>query len=725
MSYVHRGFLVVLAAVTLSFAPSLISDGFAQGRARAVRGAVPSTITAETPSTPLTPTTPTAANFTANQMEFYLSDDTIAYVRPGLKIKVNSITIPADRKPVVDITVTDNFNNPLDRLGMSTPGAVSISFILAKWEHEKGYFTSYTTRTQTVPAGYPNAGASAVQASADSGGTWTALELGHYTYKFRTALPADYPTGQTHTLGIYAARNLTAEIGKTYYANIEHDFRPDGQAVTQKWDRINQETSCHNCHTEGLAFHGGSRRNVKLCAMCHNPQTVDPDTGESQDMDVIIHKIHRGANLPSVQAGKPYIIVGHNQSVHDYSHIVYPQDIRNCQNCHVGTVPSKAPSQAHVFMTEPTRQACGSCHDNINWVTGEGHAAGPQLNDDRCGNCHQPDGPEFGASVLGAHTIPTKSEQLLGLNAKIVSVSNVKPGEKPTIVFKITNNDGSAVDGTKLATFAPILAGPTTDYVKYFREDARSRAIFDAAAGTTTYTFTNAIPADMGGTWAFSADIYRNATITRADGEADITQRESAFNPIHYAAATGKLHPRRTVSTTDTCNSCHDTLALHGGQRMNLDECVICHNPVTTDEARRPAAAGAAESVSMAYMIHRIHSGHFLSRDFTVYGFGGTPHNYNHVGYPTGLTDCAACHVGNSHQLPPPVGTVPTVAPREFFSPMGPGTAACLGCHDTRDAAAHAFLNTAFFPGTTAPAESCAACHGPGSDNSVDRVHSK
>ncbi|MFN2442143.1 MAG: hypothetical protein ABR517_05620, partial [Thermoanaerobaculia bacterium] len=146
MSYVHRGFLVVLAAVTLSFAPSLISDGFAEGRARAVRGGA-ATIAAETP------TTPTTASFTVNQMEYYLSDDTIAFVRPGLKIKVNSITIPADRKPVVDITVTDNFNNPLDRLGMSTPGAVSISFILAKWEHELGYFTSYTTRTQTVPAG--------------------------------------------------------------------------------------------------------------------------------------------------------------------------------------------------------------------------------------------------------------------------------------------------------------------------------------------------------------------------------------------------------------------------------------------------------------------------------------------------------------------------------------------------------------------------------------------
>ena len=54
---------------------------------------------------------------------------------------------------------------------------------------------------------------------------------------------------------------------------------------------------------------------------------------------------------------------------------------------------------------------------------------------------------------------------------------------------------------------------------------------------------------------------------------------------------------------------------------------------------------------------------------------------------------------------------------------MGNGTAACLSCHDSRDAAAHAFLNTATFPGSTTPAEACASCHGPNSEWAVDKVH--
>ena len=60
-----------------------------------------------------------------------------------------------------------------------------------------------------------------------------------------------------------------------------------------------------------------------------------------------------------------------------------------------------------------------------------------------------------------------------------------------------------------------------------------------------------------------------------------------------------------------------------------------------------------------------------------------------------------------------------TATPRDWFTPQGPGTKACLGCHDTRDAAAHAYLNTAVF------GESCGACHGANSEWSVTAVHAR
>jgi hypothetical protein len=45
--------------------------------------------------------------------------------------------------------------------------------------------------------------------------------------------------------------------------------------------------------------------------------------------------------------------------------------------------------------------------------------------------------------------------------------------------------------------------------------------------------------------------------------------------------------------------------------------------------------------------------------------------------------------------------------------------AACLGCHDTVDAAAHAYVNTAPF------GEACATCHAPEDQFAVDKVHAR
>ena len=55
---------------------------------------------------------------------------------------------------------------------------------------------------------------------------------------------------------------------------------------------------------------------------------------------------------------------------------------------------------------------------------------------------------------------------------------------------------------------------------------------------------------------------------------------------------------------------------------------------------------------------------------------------------------------------------------------MGPAAAACLSCHDSKDAAAHAYLNTTDFGGE-GTFEACATCHGPNSEWSVDKVHAR
>jgi len=96
------------------------------------------------------------------------------------------------------------------------------------------------------------------------------------------------------------------------------------------------------------------------------------------------------------------------------------------------------------------------------------------------------------------------------------------------------------------------------------------------------------------------------------------------------------------------------------------------------------------------------------------------------VRFPGDTRNCAKCHVSTAAYVPPlNTGIASVNTPRDYFSPQGPATAACLGCHDNRDAAAHAYLNSATFPGSTTPSEACATCHGSGKDWAVDRVHAR
>ncbi len=701
------------------------------------------------PMTPVMRTSPNApeaadvpAAYESSHKEFYLSADQTVWIRPGYVIKVNSVTIGADRKPVVDVNITDSAGQPIDRLGVLTPGPAGTSWIVAWWDPAKRYYTAYTTRSQTSPI----TGVTAIQAGTDTGGKYTDLETGHFKYTFGTALPAGFDMTKTTTIGIYGRRVMPADVldGKLYTANLEYDFRPDGAAVVDKWDKINQATSCNNCH-DPLSAHGGSRQDVKLCVLCHQPQTVDPDTGNTVDMKVMVHKIHAGEHLPSVVAGTPYQIIGNAQSLNDYSTVAYPQDIRNCANCHEGTVAASKPTQAAVWYTNPSVAACGSCHDDVNFTTGAKHAAGPAT-DATCASCHTPQGSvEWDAGIKNAHVVPLKSAQLKGYKASIVSVTNVGPGKKPVVTFKLQNGDNTPVDPgyfkvTANGSVNIILGGPTSDYTnpgeaaagQPFRENA-SGATYNAANGTAVYTFTNAIPATAKGTYVLSIETRRAVTLNPAPTAlTNPVINEGAPNVPFYVAVTGTTAtPRRTVVSLAKCNACHDRLDIlfsHGNQRIAIEHCVICHNPNGSDIGRRAKPEDApGESIEFARMIHRIHTGEELTQDYSIFGFSGTAASFNEVRYPGDRRNCLACHVNAaSYALPLPITNQPVVTERDFFSPRGSATAACTGCHDSRDVAAHAYLNTAYFPNAlTVPAEACGTCHATGADFDVAKVHAR
>ncbi len=625
----------------------------------------------------------------------------------GLRSEIENVAINSLLQPEVTFTLTDNQGNPL------MLEDVSARFILARLEivnAEKGSerYYSYTTRTQTVPEGYPNAGQSAVQATYDSGGTFQELGPGRYQYIFSTALPNDYNQTLTHTMSAQIERETDEKL---YVANPLFHFVPAGGDVEVLRNVVTTQ-ACNKCHTS-LGIHGGGRKEVGLCLLCHNPQSTDPDTGNTVDMAIMTHKIHRGAGLPSVQAGEPYKIVGYRQSVHNYSHVEFPMDIRNCQVCHAG-------ERGHVYKTAPTRAVCGSCHDNINFETGEGHGVGiPQYNDSQCTACHIPEGPEFGIGIAGAHTVPTKSEALKGLNAEIAEVMNAEPGERPIVHFTLQENDGTSVQPSSLSTLAITFGGPTREYTRYFREDGSAAT---REGDVWSYMFTDPIPLDAQGTYSFAIEARRNVVVKdRPEGQEDVEVTEAANNPVKLVAiTTDEAVPRRHLVDLGKCNDCHDQLSFHGSLRNQIDYCVVCHNPTVSDIRRRPEDAGGGESVGFAYMIHKIHTGHELEQDYTVYGYGNRPHDYNEVLFPGNRKECSICHVEDVPALPISQHALAI----NFVDKDGeevnipPTTAACTSCHDMRDVVAHAKLNT-----TSNGVESCAVCHRTGRHASVEMAH--
>ncbi len=697
--------------------------------------AVPMTPVMHTSRSPVTPVTreATPVAYESSQKEAYLAPDQLTYIRPGFNLRIASVTnFAPGQKPVVEIYMTDDLKAPLDRTGVLTPGVISVRFIPAVWNPATRRYTDYI--------GYNADPTKNANPGRDSTGTFQDLETGHYKYTFANALPATMDPTKPHTLAVMGARNTTDIVGKQYYAVPQYlDFTPSTGGTTTTFNATTT-ARCNQCH-DPLALHGGNYRDIKTCVLCHNPNnmtgTINAGTENAEprvqyDGQIFFHALHMGKNAEVVPD------------------ITYPQDIRNCETCH-----DKASAGGASWYSYPSSAACGSCHDDVNFTTGANHVAGPAT-DATCADCHKPQGDvEWDAGIKNAHVVPLHSAQLKGYSAKILSVSNAGPGKKITVKFQLQNGDGSFIDPNiyKVSANGSLsikLGGPTSDYLNAgmspngqpFSESpatAAVPAVYDPATGTATYTFTNAIPADAKGTYVVSIDTRRPITLNPKPVKlANPVINEGAPNQPFYFAVTGTtVTPRREVVVLSKCNNCHQDLKVlfsHGNQRITIEHCVICHNPNGSDLARRPAdgSANPGESIEFARMIHRIHTGEELAQDYTIYGNSGQPGSFNEVTYPGDRRNCLACHGTKAslnavtYDIPLPITNQPVVTDRDFFSPRGSATAACTGCHDSRDVAAHAFLNTAYFPNNpTVPAEACGTCHGTGTDLDVAKVHAR
>ncbi len=154
-------------------------------------------------------------------------------------------------------------------------------------------------------------------------------------------------------------------------------------ATAQDRRKIVDISKCNDCH-KNLALHGDNRSgNTEVCSTCHNPNATDVQqrgvvgtacfdqlgaVEASIDMKRMVHQIHAGNTA----------ICGYRNSAHDYSGVVYPGRLNNCEGCHLaGTYypvdPAVVPATtintgadrsilSDDIAISPNTSVCSSCH---------------------------------------------------------------------------------------------------------------------------------------------------------------------------------------------------------------------------------------------------------------------------------------------------------------------------------------------------------------------------
>lgn len=687
-----------------------------------------------------------------------------------INITVTGVTVPAGGgAPVVNFRLTNDLNQGLTGLpagdtrfvlSQLTPGSAGGS---SQWQ-------SYVTRSSGA----------ARQATTETAAAARFVDNNDGSYQYTFASPLTAYTGapvfdatRTHRLGI-EIRNQAPISGNGVF-----DFVPAGGAPTFTRLIVDNDT-CNACH-DVLNFHGGSRTDVTYCVACHNPASIDGDTGNTVDMKRLVHNIH------SARAG--YQIVGFGNEVHDWSDVEFPQDIRNCSTCHQES-DADTP-QASNFRLVSNRAACGTCHYDDGVANGVHeyaiengvHPGGFNFADDtQCVDCHGPTGTVTGSDgrlvqVPVAHEI-LEDTAARAFEYQVVSITNTGPGQIPTARVRVrnptdpnyaTNPNGTAYDinapggpfQTASASLRLDIAWNNVDLGNLDPNDTLARSavsgtpfapiVIDFKTGATndgTNTFTKAatvaIPTGITGSGKAILEGKPQVSIGGV-----LTSLEVNASGLQFAITDPAPVDRRKVVNISKCNDCHKVLSLHGANRTgNTELCSTCHNPNATDINRRVAGSACVlgagpddQSIDFKRMIHMIHaSGHDgsgrVGEPFTVCGFSGA--FTFEVGYPGRLKNCEGCHLANTYY---PVDSTQVLATsldagadRSTLTDdvaISPNTSVCSGCHTSALATEHMRQNGGDFAagkndsGTlvSSGVETCALCHGPGRVGDVKTMH--
>lgn len=577
--------------------------------------------------------------------------------------------------PVVEFQLTDAAGNGIKGLGAfrskATTATVAtypnLAFTLAKLVPEDATTKAPSRWVSYLVTTVPTTGEASVptRPTVDNSGSLVDNGDGTYRYTFyrditkvQAALDtATYPSGYfkadlgdvsyapalTHRLvlqlsgfargtGDNTADGVMIEAGVPMMnpLNLIYDFIPKTGNPVATSDAQRDTVSvqkCNECHGMlGSSFHNASGTgpmDTRACVVCHTDQlkyghieavpTATGYTGETYrikdqavgDFPALVHRVHQGREL----AKTGYDFAGRKFNEIGYS--IAESGQKMCIKCH-----AEAP-QADNWNTKPSRLACGSCHDGVDFASSHAYGLPPLASDQTCSGCHTAANiaVDHLMSMVTPHN-PTVATALKNLSYEIKSATAT--ATDLSVVFKVK------VDGTDATFVGPAtqvtdpLAGFTgsagfllayaqpqeglvapADYNNLGSGNANFQPISVSIAqllstenaatmgnlagpdGSGYYTAT-ILGTKMFPTGATMRSVSLQGTFSQALASGDVPRH--AISVIK--AVTGDVVRRVSVESTK-CANCHEWISAHGGSSIyEVQTCVQCHVPSLTTSGR-------------------------------------------------------------------------------------------------------------------------------------------
>ncbi len=486
--------------------------------------------------------------------------------------------------------------------------------------------------------------------------------------------------------------------------------------------KVVDKTSCNECHST-LTAHG-TRIDPNYCVVCHNSGSTDYNTKNPIDLKLMVHKFHMGKEL--TQDYRVTNSAGGNAKttttdpvtlVKTVTGFGYSQDVKNCVKCHTGTAApagatsgTTATADGDNWKRVPGINACGSCHDGINFATGQGltlkdakkgltvstygHIGGAKQDDTQCIVCHTAaDTPVYHSSVLSTWStavppVLTQSATPTSLPAGAAKFDyEIKAGgvtvagtpKRATVVFRILQNGNPVTFNTFAAGGTVLLtgfSGGPTLYLGYavpqdgiaapadFNASASSSVqnIWDGTKGTLTgpdgsgyYTAT------LGKTTTNGLDIPDNAVmVTAFMGYAAFTQTTGLSTAAYpnglrlisqavQQVATG-YSARREIVSAAKCSTCHEKLGIFTNSSFHSG---YRNDPAACALCHTPNRTSNGWSADSGGFIHAVHGSGKRAVPFT-WAAASVSDTFAGVGYPGVLKNCESCHVAGSYDFSAP-----------------------------------------------------------------------